>query len=324
MTGIPGLVSYRVNMKYKILLTFLAISLTLGAFAQQASVDTIQIKGLIILKGKNAQGKSVFKAYQDTAYARQKLKKNLHTKWLVIDLGFNNYRDKSYYSDAMVMSLYAQPQNSLGGYYQTYNPTFLEKSYDYSGQALNRLAPRMASEPLTQSEFKVIPGKSVNFNLWVIMQRLNLYKHKLNLIYAAGLEMNNYRFARNISYVPGYHTTIIRDSVEFSKNKLFVQYLTIPVMLNYTSNPARPGRSFKMSLGVSGGYLLKARTKQVSEERGKMRRSDDFNLNKWRFGLTGELGYGPVKLYGNFALTPLHESGLQQYPFSVGFRLNGF
>ncbi len=311
-------------MKHKILLTLLSVTFALGAFAQQqAAIDTIQIKGLIILKGKNAQGKNVFKAYQDTAYARQKLKKNLHTKWLVVDLGFNNYRDKSNYSDAMIMSLY--PANSsLTQGSAFYNMPTIEKSYDYSGQALNRFAPRMASEPLTQAEFKVITGKSVNFNVWVIMQRLNLYKHKLNLIYAAGLEMNNYRFARNITYVPGYYPSVVRDSVEFSKNKLFVQYLTIPVMLNYTSNPARPGRSFKMSMGLAGGYLLKARTKQVSEERGKIRRADDFNLNKWRLALTGEVGYGPVKLYSNFALTPLHEYGLEQYPFSVGFRFNGF
>lgn len=308
-------------MKHRFLLTFLAVFLSIGAFAQQAAIDTIQIKGLIILKGKNAQGKSVFKAYQDTAYAREKLKKNLHTKWLVFDLGFNNFRDRSNYSDAMVISLH--PASSAGSN-QFYNAQALEKSYDYSGQALNRFVPRMASAPLTPSEFKLITGKSINFNLWVVMQRLNLHKHKLNLIYALGLEMNNYRYARNISYVPGYPTTIIRDSVEFSKNKLFAQYLTIPVMLNFNSNPARPGRSFELSLGVSGGYLLKSRTKQVSEERGKVRRADDFSLNKWRFGLTGELAYGPIKLFSNFALTPLHDYGLEQYPFSVGFRFNGF
>lgn len=136
--------------------------------------------------------------------------------------------------------------------------------------------------------------------------------------------MNNYRYARSITYLPGYPTQIIRDTVEFSKNKLFAEYISIPLMLNFNSNPARPGRAFQASFGVSGGYLLKSRTKQISEERGKVRKTDDFNLNKWRFGLTSELGYGPVKLYGNFALTPLHDYGLQQYPFSIGLRLNGF
>lgn len=305
-------------MKQKFLLTILTMILAMGsAFAQQESIDTIQIKGLVIVKGKDARGKSIFRAYQDTAYARQKLKKNLHTKWLVFDVGFNNYRDKSNYPGAMVMSLY--PNNPI---YQNLNVA--DGSYDYSGFALNKFAPRTASQPLTPSEFKLITGKSINFNIWVLMQRLNIHKHKLNLIYALGVEMNNYRFARNITYVAGYPTTIVRDTVGFSKNKLFAQYLTIPVMLNFNSNPARPGRSFEMSLGFSGGYLLKSRTKQVSAERGKVRHTDDFSLNKWRLGLTGELAYGPIKLYSNFALTPLHDYGLEQYPFSVGFRFNGF
>ncbi|WP_346317196.1 outer membrane beta-barrel protein [Chitinophaga sp. YIM B06452] len=311
-------------MKHRILLTLFTIFLSAGAFAQQAAIDTIQIKGLIIVKGKTAEGKSVFKAYQDTAYARQKLKKNLHTKWLVVDLGFNNYRDKSDYPAAMIMSLH--PGGGGAAYYPgvSYGQAYASKSFDYSGAALNNFAPRMASEPLTPAEFKVIPAKSINFNVWVIMQRLNIRKHKLNLIYALGLEMNNYRFARNITYVPGYSTTVIRDSVNFSKNKLYAQYLSVPLMLNFNSNPAKPGRSFEVSLGVQGGYLLKSRTKQVSEERGKVRLTDDFSLNKWRFGLTGEVAYGPIKLYSNFALTPLHDYGLEQYPFSVGFRFNGF
>jgi len=304
-------------MKQKILLTILIMILAMGStFAQHESIDTIQIKGLVIVKGKDARGKSIFKAYQDTGYARQKLKKNLHTKWLVFDVGFNNYRDRSNYPGAMIMSLYPQNQQ------QYLQPS--ESNFDYSGAALNKFAPRNASQPLTPSEFKLITGKSINFNIWVLMQRLNIHKHKLNLIYALGVEMNNYRFARNITYVAGYPTTIIRDTVGFSKNKLFAQYLTIPVMLNFNSNPARPGRSFELSLGLSGGYLLKSRTKQVSEERGKVRHTDDFSLNKWRLGLTGELAYGPIKLYSNFALTPLHDYGLEQYPFSVGFRFNGF
>lgn len=302
-------------MKYRILLCLLYMLSGTWVRAQQvAPPDTIQIKSLIILKGKNDKGRTTYKIYNDTAYARSKLKKNLQTKWLVFDIGFNNYIDRSEYSGAGYLAYY--PATFYGG------PQ--NKAYDYTAVGLNTFAPREGSEPLTPSEFKLITGKSINFNIWFFQQRLNITKHKLNLLYALGLEMNNYRYARNVSYVPGYATRIIRDSVEFSKNKLFAEYITIPVMLNFNSNPARPGRAFQVSLGVSGGYLLKSRTKQVSEERGKVRKTDDFNLNKWRFGLTSELGYGRVKIYANFALTPLHDYGLQQYPFSIGLRFNGF
>jgi hypothetical protein len=284
-----------------------------GVHAQTA--DTIQVKGLIIVQGKDVKGKRIFRVYTDTAYARSQLKHNLQTRWLVVDLGFNNYMDRSDYNGAAAAALYS-PNNA---YYSDLN-----RSYDYSAQGLNTLAPRSASSPLTPSEFKLITGKSINVNIWLFQQRLNIFRHKVNLIYALGMEMNNYRFARNITYVPGYPTEIMRDTVSFSKNKLFVEYLSVPVMLNFNSNPARPSHAFKMSMGIMGGYLVKARTKQISRERGKVKKVDDFNLNKWRLSITGDVGYGPVKLYGNFALTPLHDYGLEQYPFSVGLRFNGF
>ncbi|GEP93097.1 Outer membrane protein beta-barrel domain-containing protein [Chitinophaga terrae (ex Kim and Jung 2007)] len=313
-------------MKHRILLILLLVLCGEWVSAQKTetkdtpSTDTIQIKGLIILKSRNEKGRNSYKFYRDTAYARNKLKRNLHTKWFVFDIGFNNYIDKSDYGGASFINYY--PNNYM--YYNGAQGSVVNRAYDYSPAALANFAPREASNPLTPSEFKLITGKSINFNIWLFQQRLNITKHKLNLLYALGLEMNNYRYARSITYLPGYPTQIIRDTVEFSKNKLFAEYISIPLMLNFNSNPARPGRAFQASFGVSGGYLLKSRTKQISEERGKVRKTDDFNLNKWRFGLTSELGYGPVKLYGNFALTPLHDYGLQQYPFSIGLRLNGF
>ncbi|WPQ64384.1 outer membrane beta-barrel protein [Chitinophaga sancti] len=302
-------------MKCKVLrCLILLLFICAGVHAQTA--DTIQVKGLIIVQGKDAKGKRIFKVYNDTAYARTQLKRNLQTRWFVLDLGYNNYIDRSDYNGAAAYALYGSPSDI---YFDELN-----KSYTYSAAGLNTLAPRTGSSPLTPSEFKLIAGKSVNVNIWLFQQRLNIYRHKLNLIYSLGVEMNNYRFARNITYVPGYPTTIMRDTVSFSKNKLFVEYLSVPVMLNYNSNPTRPSRAFKMSMGVMGGYLVKARTKQISKERGKVKKVDDFNLNKWRLSITGDVGYGPVKLYGNFALTPLHDYGLEQYPFSVGLRFNGF
>lgn len=314
-------------MKHKILLICVLVLCGGWAHAQKADTkntpappDTIQIKGLIIIKGKNEKGRNSYKFYHDTAYARQKLKKNLQTKWFVFDLGFNNYIDRSDYNGASFVNYYP----NTTAFYNGAAASPVSKSYDYSAAGLATFAPREASTPLTPSEFKLITGKSINFNIWLFQQRLNITKHQLNLLYALGLEMNNYRYARSITYLPGYPTQIIRDSIAFSKNKLFAEYISVPVMLNFNSNPARPGRAFQASFGVSGGYLLKSRTKQISEERGKVRKTDDFNLNKWRFGLTSELGYGPVKLYANFALTALHDYGLQQYPFSIGLRLNGF
>jgi hypothetical protein len=310
--------SKKETMKKILLFTILTIC-SVSAFAQQPSLDTIQIRGTIIVKGQ-IENKQVFRMYQDTSYYKQRLQKNLHTRWFVFDLGFNNFRDKSDYLQAKALSLY---RPSTSNSFIATGPV-RELQYDYSAYALNYLAPREDDQTLSMSEFKIIPSKSINFNVWLFQQKLNIHKHYVNLIYAFGMEVNGYRYARDISYQPGYPTVIVRDSVSYSKNKITAQYLSVPLMVNFMSNPARPNRSVKFSAGVQGGYLLSSRTKQVSREYGKIRRTDDFNLNKWKVGLTGEVGYGAFKIYGNFALTPLHEYGLEQYPFAFGIRLNGF
>jgi len=49
-------------------------------------------------------------------------------------------------------------------------------------------------------------------------------------------------------------------------------------------------------------------------------------LSPFRTALIGELGIGPVKLYGSYSLNTLHDSytRLEQYPFAVGIRFSNW
>ena len=89
-------------------------------------------------------------------------------------------------------------------------------------------------------------------------------------------------------------------------------------------NPWPNKKLFSISFGASVGYLLGSRTKQVSDMRGKQKTHDDFDLNKWRFAYVGELGLGPVRLYGSYSINPLHEHDLKQYPYAIGLRISCF
>ncbi len=154
------------------------------------------------------------------------------------------------------------------------------------------------------------------------MQRLNLTKGVVNLKYGLGLEMFNFRYENNISYHknPAY---IFKDSINFSKNKLYASYLSVPFMINFNTRPGRKeGLSF--SAGVSAGYLVGSRNKQKSSERGKEKVKGDFDLEKFRVAYIAELGLGPVRLFGSYSMNTLHERGLKQYPYSFGVRLSNF
>lgn len=219
--------------------------------------------------------------------------KNLETNWWAFDLGFANYHDKS----PMIYWLAAQPD----------------------------LLP-YGQGPIQSSSFSLNNKKSTNVNLWVIQQKLNLYKHKINLKYGVGVEMFNFRFEKPISFREDISGFVKYDDVVFSKNKLLVKYLTIPVQINFKPNPNLK-KGFYASVGMSAGYLMNAKNKQISGERGKEKFEGNFNLNDWRVATIGELGVGSIRLYGSYGMTNLFNKSQVFYdmqPFALGLRFSKF
>ncbi len=270
------------------------------SFAQTDSTktsafDTIQV-GVYKIPNKtyssSDDGTAKRKKYNSDivfGFSSKRKQSNITTSWWTLDLGFANFRDETNYATAQ-----------SGKYFQTYK-----------------------NGPVNANSMSLINKKSSNLNIWIFMQKRNILKRQLNLKYGLGLEMYNYRFENNLSYRKDPFNQIFNDSISFSKNKLYVGYLTVPVMLNYTANPSKKN-SFKISAGMSFGYLLSSKNKQVSNERGKQKTSGNFDLEPFKIATIGELGLGPVTLYGSYSLNTLHKSstGLQQYPYAIGVRLS--
>ncbi|MBC8033060.1 MAG: outer membrane beta-barrel protein [Chitinophagaceae bacterium] len=209
--------------------------------------------------------------------------KNVNTSWFTLDLGFNNYTDNTNYS-----SLDAQ-----------------------------QFAPGA-----TKDWFELRPVKSVNVNIWIITQRLNLIRHAVNLQYGLGLELNNYHYEEEIRFREN-PTSVYLDQIRYRKNKLATDYITIPVMLNFNLTPkSYEHRSIGFSVGVSAGYLYSSRQKYISDETGKEKLKDDFDLRPFKISYVGELKMGPIKLYGSLATESIFEKGLDQTPYTFGIRFS--
>lgn len=273
-----------------IYLTLAALLVAGAGFAQTDStkndVDTIKVGGIIIIK----KNKDVGTGTEVKIGKVVKKPSNLSTNWWIFDFGFANVNDETKYGSA------------------------------HAAQYLRTIRPGEAA--FTKDDMKLRAGKSSNVNLWIVMQKLNIAKGYVNLKYGVGLEMFNFRYENNISYHknPSY---IFRDSVNFSKNKLYAGYVSVPLMLNFNTNPGRK-KGLSISAGVSAGYLIASRNKQVSAERGKVKVKDDFDLEKFRLAYIGELGIGPVRLYGSYSMRPMHQKGLDQNPYAVGIRFSNW
>lgn len=258
--------------------------------------DTIRVGNILIIK-KN--GDSENKAERNTTVELGRSpKKNskVSTSWLELDFGFSNYNDQTNYGNT-------------GSY----------------------LVNRPGSQDFSAGDFKLRAGKSINVNIWIFMQKMSLIKHYVNLKYGMGLELNNYRYKSPISYaengfIPysnGQQTSnafIFRDSISFSKNKLAADYLTVPLMLNFDTNPNDSKKGITASVGISAGYLYSQRNKQKSDERGKRTNKGEYDMERFKISYIGELGLGPVRLYGSYSPASMYQNGLDIRPFNIGFR----
>jgi len=167
------------------------------------------------------------------------------------------------------------------------------------------------------------------------MVKARLYKsagQTITLASGIGLQLYNFRFTKPISYRADPTPGVVMDSISFSKNKLALNYLTVPLMINAKTKIAggkglgqnSSGYWLTYGIGISGGYLLNSWTKQISDERGKEKNHDPFNFRKTNLCVNGELGLdGYIRLYASYQLTSLHEGGLDQHPFSIGVRFLG-
>jgi hypothetical protein len=267
--------------------------------------DTVKLGRLNIIKSQDSSHKKDWESMVEdgdfdnthiTIERAPKKLKNVTTKWFDIDLGYANYRDETV--DIAYLMLYPGLPYNL-----PYNKYWVNSN-----------------------SLKLDNRKSSNFNIWIVQQKLNLYQHKINLKYGVGFEMFNFRFEQPVSFRSEPGKTVFMDDVNFTKNKLFVKYLTVPVQLNFQPNPySRKG--FYASIGLSAGYLVDSRNKQISAERGKQKYDGNFDLNNWRFATIGELGIGGIRLYGSYGSINLfdkNQTHFSFFPYAVGLRFSNF
>jgi hypothetical protein len=287
------------------MLFFITSVITLHSFAQHNdSVKIISQKDTVVASLPNEKetvlmrvGKLIVitkgsskKTTANVESRNNKKPKPVSTNWWVIDLGFANLVDNTNYTTAQTQ-----------GYLNNVNGD------------------------VTANSMALRTWKTSNVNIWFFMQKLNIHRNAFNLKYGLGLEMYNFRYKHNLSYRKDPYPHILNDTLNFSKNKLYAGYLTVPLMLNFNPLPNNHN-SFSMSVGVSAGYLVGSHQKQISSELGKQKYRDDFNLNPWRFAAVGEIGLGEIRLYGSYSLNGLYKpsTGLNQTPYAVGIRLSNW
>jgi len=250
------------------------------------SGDTLRVGNLLIIRNGKPD-------WDNPEYVRIRKRRDdyknyrpskVSTNWIILDLGFANYNDLTHYTSA----------------------------------AAQQFAPGSTSD-----WFGLRTGKSVDVNIWLFMQRFSLIKNIVNFKDGFGIELNNYRYEENIRYRID-PTQVYMDSIHYSKNKLAVDYVTIPLMLNFNFTPHRRRNTYGFSGGISVGYKYSSRQKYISGETGKQKTFNSFDLEPWKISYIGELELGWLKFYGSYATRSMFSKGLNQVPYTVGIRFGNW
>ncbi len=172
-------------------------------------------------------------------------------------------------------------------------------------------------------------AKSIVFNLNLFELSQKIVTNHFGVVSGLGLSWHNYRFDQKTRLTEdnGILTAYFDNNpaINYDKSKLMVLNLTLPVLLEYQTNPNNDN-SFHMAAGVIGNLKLGSHAKYKFSENGtqKQKARDDFYLNPFSCDATVRVGWNFLNLFANYALTPMFQNnkGPKLYPFSVGISLD--
>ncbi len=169
--------------------------------------------------------------------------------------------------------------------------------------------------------------KSTNININLVRHRLPFAKEKLGFEYGITIMSNKYFFENNFRVLDNQESFL--DAVQitdenFRKNRLTANYLVIPVNFVLRTKPNDLGSSLNIGLGGYGGFLMSSNHKiKGGDLDGKVKTKDNFGLTQFVAGLEARLGFGPVNLYAQYALTDMFrpERGPELRQFNFGLTI---
>lgn len=180
-------------------------------------------------------------------------------------------------------------------------------------------------------------GFSKSFNVYLMYDFPFKSNPKLSIALGAGIASDHIKFKK--TYVGIKETTALlqfkdqADTNHFKKTKLATAYFEVPLELRFTANPANSDKSIKFALGIKGGYLLNAHTRNKILQNSSGGTINDYLLkegskkyfNSTRISATARIGWRHFSLFGSYQLTNLFKEGVaaQIKPFSIGLTLSG-
>ncbi len=128
-------------------------------------------------------------------------------------------------------------------------------------------------------------------------------------------------------------TEVLGENITVDKNTFSANYIDIPLDLTYHLDKSNYTKGFKVSVGAKVGFLYNAHTKiAYTDEDGlkrKVKDSQDYGMEKIRYGLSIKAGSPGFYVWSYFGLNQMFQEGMGPYEtktsqVSFGLALNLF
>lgn len=173
--------------------------------------------------------------------------------------------------------------------------------------------------------------KSINVKLNFFEQNFTLVRNHIGLVTGLGWEYNNYRFADNVVLNETDHgiLNVYKDNDRtrnYSKSKLVVNYLNVPLMLEFQTNKFSKPNSFHISAGMLVGLKIGSHSKMVYNSGNKQKERNFTSLNPLKYNATLRIGWGLINLYADYSIGTMFkkDKGPELYPFAMGITLGNW
>ncbi|MFN6944233.1 MAG: porin family protein [Cytophagaceae bacterium] len=164
--------------------------------------------------------------------------------------------------------------------------------------------------------------------------RIELGSEKFTFNPGIGVGLDNFFFQDNVQISAWGDTVLALENymtgmnVDYRKSKLSTNFVDIPFELRFKSSSIN-NKAFKIALGGKVGMRFQAQTKvkyDVGDRTVKEKVSHDHYVNRFRYGVTGRIGYGRFLFYGYYSLSDIFQSNTapEMNPIMFGVSLSAF
>jgi hypothetical protein len=157
---------------------------------------------------------------------------------------------------------------------------------------------------------------------------IRILQSKFSIVPGFGLSLERYKFKNGatLGYDPAPDDSLKlflpaeSGITGLRKSQLVTNYFEVPLELRFNTHPSDPARGFKVGVGGRIGYLYDSFSKlkyKVDGETRQLKDKQNWNLNRFRYGVFGKIGFGNFSFFGYYNLTPLFEEGKGPYEKNI-------